>query len=69
VRGLMSNGARLVLDWKSANGAESKPPPSSVFYKRVVMSDLGHARSKLATAPHKGERRMPDVGDAYTHCF
>ena len=55
VRGLMSNGARLILDWvPKSNGVSSlPPPPSSVFYKRIVMSDLVHARAKLVTAPHK----------------
>ncbi|CAB9527927.1 3'(2'),5'-bisphosphate nucleotidase 1 [Seminavis robusta] len=59
VRGLMSNGARLVLDWASTDDAGSsncKSPPSTVFYKRVVMSDLAHARAKLASAPHKVTR-------------
>lgn len=61
VRGLMSNGARLILDWEATNPIEKDdeeeqeppPPPSSVFYKRIVMSDLAHARAKLVTAPHK----------------
>lgn len=55
VRGLMSNGARLVLDWVPTGAAkDDKPsPPHSVFYKRVVMSDLSHARAKLVSAPHK----------------
>jgi 3'-phosphoadenosine 5'-phosphosulfate (PAPS) 3'-phosphatase len=66
VREIRSNGARLVLNWKSTtnnkdeeeeanNGKPPPPPPSSIFYKRVVMSDLSHARSKFVTAPHKGE--------------
>lgn len=55
VRGLMSNGARLILDWTPTGDTNTnlKPPPSSVFYKRVIMSDLVHARAKLDTVPHK----------------
>ena len=55
-RGMMSNGGRLQLNWEK----ESDPDPlsdvdlpSTVFYKRIVMADLDHARAKLETAPHK----------------
>ena len=50
-RGMMSNGCRIMLDWKK--DSDSTNLPSSVFYKRVVMSDLSHARDKLISAPHK----------------
>jgi len=55
VRGLMSNGARIILEWESTASSDTNlpPPPSSVFYKRIIMSDLVHARAKLVTAPHK----------------
>jgi len=53
-RGMMSNGVRLKLAW---NVTDSIPPAaiptSDVFYKRVVMADLAHARDKLRNAPHK----------------
>lgn len=53
-RGLMSNGARIMLDWMpTTHELDQVPPPSSVFYKRVIMSDLTHARAKLISAPHK----------------
>jgi 3'-phosphoadenosine 5'-phosphosulfate (PAPS) 3'-phosphatase/thiamine kinase-like enzyme len=50
-RGMMSNGVRLCLDWKG-NGSDHLPV-SDIFYKRIVMADLAHARDKLKTAPHK----------------
>ena len=49
-RGLMSNGGRIKLEWEQSNDDKL---PASVFYKRVVMSDLDHARDKLQNAPHK----------------
>jgi 3'-phosphoadenosine 5'-phosphosulfate (PAPS) 3'-phosphatase/thiamine kinase-like enzyme len=49
-RGLMSNGGRLVLNWDENSNGEL---PTSVFYKRIVMADLSHARDKLKNAPHK----------------
>ena len=57
-RGLMSNGVRFKLDWKGrANTTDddgsSESPPSDIFYKRIVMANLDHARDKLKTAPHK----------------
>jgi 3'-phosphoadenosine 5'-phosphosulfate (PAPS) 3'-phosphatase len=48
-RGLMSNGGRLLLEWDR----DDNTLPKSVFYKRIVMSDLAHARDKLTSAPHK----------------
>ena len=51
-RGLMSTGGRMILDWDN-DEFYAKDLPSSVFYKRVVMSDLAHARDKLKNAPHK----------------
>ena len=50
-RGMMSNGGRLHLDWDGQGLQEHLP--TSVFYKRVVMADLAHARDKLTSAPHK----------------
>jgi hypothetical protein len=50
-RGLMSDVCRLELVWEG-----SKPGlnlPKSVFYKRVVMGDLEHARLKARTMPAK----------------
>mmetsp|Transcript_25033 Transcript_25033/g.69034 ORF Transcript_25033/g.69034 Transcript_25033/m.69034 type:complete len:852 (-) Transcript_25033:3662-6217(-) len=59
-RGLMSNGVRFQLEWEeTGNAAEeeeeepSESPPSDIFYKRIVMANLDHARDKLKTAPHK----------------
>ena len=53
----MSNGCRIFLDWDDRRPPGASPDlPPSVFYKRVVMSDLDHARSKLRTAPHKLSR-------------
>jgi len=54
-RGMMSNGCRLLLEWDT-DKKHNRNLPSSVFYKRVVMSDLAHARDKLATAPKKLQR-------------
>lgn len=51
-RGMMSTGGRLLLDWKTNEG-DYNDLPSSVFYKRIVMADLPHARDKLTSAPHK----------------
>eukprot|EP00934_Nitzschia_sp_Nitz4_P006016 Nitzschia sp. Nitz4//scaffold131_size63436//25536//27848//NITZ4_006272-RA/size63436-processed-gene-0.116-mRNA-1//-1//CDS//3329535259//6006//frame0 len=50
-RGLMSNGCRYYLDWEEKG--DHRNLPASLFYKRVVMADLSHARDKLKTAPHK----------------
>jgi len=50
--GLMSTGGRFLLDWKRNEGYDGNLP-SSVFYKRIVMADLSHARDKLTSAPHK----------------
>lgn len=47
----MSDVCRLELVWEG-----SKPGlnlPKSVFYKRVVMGDLEHARLKARTMPAK----------------
>jgi 3'-phosphoadenosine 5'-phosphosulfate (PAPS) 3'-phosphatase len=51
-RGMMSNGGRFLLDWEK-DASYSRDLPSSVFYKRIVMADLAHARDKLTSAPHK----------------
>lgn len=53
-RGLMSNGVRYKLDWNE-QGIEnlSSIPPRDIFYKRIDMAHLAHARDKLKTAPHK----------------
>jgi 3'-phosphoadenosine 5'-phosphosulfate (PAPS) 3'-phosphatase len=48
-RGLMSNGVRFQLHWEDENTLST----SDMFYKRIVMADLTHARDKLKTAPHK----------------
>jgi 3'-phosphoadenosine 5'-phosphosulfate (PAPS) 3'-phosphatase len=48
-RGLMSNGVRFQLHWEDENALST----SDMFYKRIVMADLTHARDKLKTAPHK----------------
>jgi len=58
VRGLMSTGCRIHLQWeedadKDESDNDYNSLPRTVFYKRVVMSDLAHARSKLQSAPHK----------------
>jgi 3'-phosphoadenosine 5'-phosphosulfate (PAPS) 3'-phosphatase/thiamine kinase-like enzyme len=50
-RGMMSNGGRFHLEWEDLGSKD--PLPSSVFYKRIVMADLAHARDKLTSAPHK----------------
>ncbi|KAG7355902.1 inositol monophosphatase [Nitzschia inconspicua] len=52
-RGMMSNGVRFSLDWQAKKNPEDPVPPSDVFYKRIVMADLAHARDKLQSAPHK----------------
>ena len=54
-RGLMSNGVRYKLDWNGKDNENSSEllPPSDIFYKRIVMAHLTHARDKLKTAPHK----------------
>eukprot|EP00536_Pseudo-nitzschia_multiseries_P008805 jgi/Psemu1/288039/fgenesh1_pg.231_\ len=54
-RGLMSNGVRFQLDWEENTSTEysHQSPPSDIFYKRIVMANLDHARDKLKTAPHK----------------
>lgn len=51
-RGLMSDGCRLDLVWEGLSPGHT-PPPKSVFYKRVVMGDLEHARLKAKTMPAK----------------
>ena len=48
-RDLMSDVCRLELVWAPATSAL----PASVFYKRVVIGDLAHARMKAKTAPQK----------------
>ena len=45
----MSDVCRLELVWAPATSAL----PASVFYKRVVIGDLAHARMKAKTAPQK----------------
>ena len=45
----MSDVCRLELVWAPATTAL----PASVFYKRVVIGDLAHARMKAKTAPQK----------------
>jgi 3'-phosphoadenosine 5'-phosphosulfate (PAPS) 3'-phosphatase len=53
-RGMMSNGVRYKLDWEVKNNPSSTMTPTSdIFYKRIVMADLVHARDKLRIAPHK----------------
>lgn len=54
-RGLMSTGCRLELEWEGCD-SDGRELPSTVFYKRVVMSNLSHARDKLTSAPHKISR-------------
>jgi hypothetical protein len=59
-RGMMSNGGRLLLDWrKKAQDNDNNPdfPPSSVFYKRIVMADLEHAWSTLGAALYRRRKR------------
>ena len=50
-RDLMSDVCRLELVWAPATPASALP--ASVFYKRVVIGDLAHARMKANTAPQK----------------
>ena len=50
-RDLMSDVCRLQLEWQT--GQTGQTPPASVFYKRVVIGDLEHARMKAKTAPLK----------------
>lgn len=57
-RGMMSNGVRYKLNWertdlKLPTNGKGGLPPSDVFLKRIVMSDLAHARDKLKSEPHK----------------
>ena len=55
-RDLMSDVCRLELHWEAGAGAGAAggpAPPRSVFYKRIVMGDLAHARLKAKTAPKK----------------
>jgi 3'-phosphoadenosine 5'-phosphosulfate (PAPS) 3'-phosphatase len=53
-RGMMSNGVRIRLDWQTTDAMQDAQQPSSdIFYKRIVMADLAHARDKLKSAPHK----------------
>jgi 3'-phosphoadenosine 5'-phosphosulfate (PAPS) 3'-phosphatase len=49
-RGMMSEGCRLSLRWE---GAAASTMPTSVFYKRVCMGDLPHARAKALSTPAK----------------
>ena len=54
VRGLMSEACRLVLAWEGGGEGEGGgAPPSSAYYKRIVMGDLEHVRLKARTAPMK----------------
>ncbi len=61
VRGLMSEACRLVLAWEGeigegkgeGEGGGVPAPPSSAYYKRIVMGDLEHVRLKARTAPMK----------------
>ena len=57
-RGLMSNGCRVMLEWEKKNDLKqdsetNAPPPSTAFYKRVVMSESPDSRFKLKNVPHK----------------
>jgi len=65
VRMMMSTGCRIVLDWNDEERAKEANLPNSVFFKRVVMNDLDHARAKLKTAPHKLAR---DVRSYQVEC-
>jgi len=67
VRMLMSNGCRIMFDWNNSllDGDEEKVLPRSAFYKRIVMSDLDHAWSKLRSTPHKLTR---DVRSYQVEC-
>lgn len=60
-RMMMSNGCRIALDWDG----DVPDVPATLFYKRIVMSDLGHARAKLKAAPHKLTR---DVRSYQVEC-
>ena len=63
VRGLMSEACRLILAWEGGGGevggrgegegGGAPAPPSSAYYKRIVMGDLEHVRLKARTAPMK----------------
>ena len=59
-RGLMSDACRLELHWEGGDAA-SGGMPATAFYKKVVLGDLDHARTKAKTAPLKLSR---DVGSA-----
>ena len=55
-RGMMSDGVRLELTWEEAgqgSGGAQPQLPSSLFYKRVSMGDLEHARKKALASPLK----------------
>jgi len=56
-RGLMSNGCRICLHWEWIGTDAPSPthiaPPSSLFYKRVVMSESPDSKFKLRNVPHK----------------
>ena len=52
-RDLMSDVCRLQLEWNTTHPAL----PPSVFYKRIVIGDLAHARMKAKTAPQKVKPR------------
>ena len=38
---------RLTLEWEEAEVGKGERLPRSVFYKRVVMGELEHARAKV----------------------
>ena len=50
---MMSDVCRLELQWEADGATDGPRPPRSVFYKRIVMGDLAHARLKAKTAPEK----------------
>lgn len=52
-RGMMSDGCRLELSFEQGNEGGDAPPPSTAFYKRVVMGDLVATRLKARTQPTK----------------
>jgi len=53
-RGMMSDACRLELSWAAEDAKDGAATlPSSVYYKRVVMGDLEHARTKAKNAPLK----------------
>lgn len=58
-RGLMSDAVRLSLRW-DAGAAEALP--RSVFFKRVCMGELAHARAKAMSQPDKLRRDSRSFG-------